>query len=260
VPFAEPLPPEIHQIGRSEIWGGMRNVDLDVDLNICTSGLTGSVYSKASDGNEGGDIYFLSVCGSDKLTRIVVADVSGHGARVSELSGWVYKILQEHMHRLGGNQALEDLNSLVSSRGFEALTTAVVAGFRLGDSKLYFSYAGHPPLLLKRRNAERWIPLLLDGSADRSNLPLGVLPTMRYDQAETPLVAGDRFLLYTDGVLECPDANGVEFGEERLLRVLEKCGNRSLVDIKASVIAELREYAEHWPSVDDVTLMAFEVR
>jgi sigma-B regulation protein RsbU (phosphoserine phosphatase) len=238
----------------------MRTVDLDVDLNICTSGLTGSVYSKASDGTEGGDIYFLSVCSSDKLTRIAVADVNGHGGRVSELSGWVYNILQEYMNTLDGNQVLVDLNSLISSRGFEALTTAVVVGFYLGDSKLYFSYAGHPPVLLKRGNAKRWIPLLLDAATEPSNLPLGVLPAMHYDQTETPLIAGDRFLLYTDGVSECPDGNGVGFGEERLLRLLEMNGNRSLADIKGSVIAELRDYAEQWPSVDDVTLMAFEVR
>ena len=179
---------------------------------------------------------------------------------MSELSGWVYDTLQEHMNRLDGSQVLVGLNSLISSRGFEALTTAVVVAFYLRTSKLYFCYAGHTPVLLKRCNAKQWLPLLLNAATEPSNLPLGVFPAMHYDQTETPLSAGDRFFLYTDGVSECPDGNGAGFGEERLLRVLEMNGHRSLVDIKGSVIAALRGYAEHWPSCDDVTLMVFEVR
>ena len=251
---------EIHQIRCSEIWGGVRGIDGDIDLDICTSGLTASVYSKASDGDNGGDIYYLSVCSVDKLTRVVVADVAGHGRQVSELSGWVYEGLQERMNGLDGNQVLVGLNSLISSRGFAALTTAIVIGFYLGDSNLYFSYAGHAPVLLKRHNQKHWIPLLLDSQTEPSNLPLGIFPTMHYDQTRTPLAAGDRFFLYTDGVSECPDANGDEFGEQRLLRVLEMNGDRGLAEIKNCVIAELRRHAEHWPSYDDVTAMVFEVR
>jgi len=250
----------VHTIRRSEVWGGARNVDQDVDLDICTSGLTGSVYSKASDGDAGGDIYFLSVCGEDKLTRFVVADVRGHGGFVKELTKCVYECFQEYMHTLDGGQALAELNTRVSSYGFDAITTAALAGFRLSDSKLCFAYAGHPPMLLKRAMAKRWIPLVLNISNDRSNLPLGVLPETRYDQEEMHLVSGDRLMLYTDGVVECSDANGVEFGVGRLLSSLEASGDRSLAEIKLSVVNELRCYSANWPSEDDVTLMAFEVR
>jgi len=254
------MPEEVHSIMRSEIWGGVSNVDQDVDLDICTSGLTGSVYSKASDGDAGGDIYFLSVCGSDKLTRFVVADVRGHGGYVKELGRWVYEIFQEYMHRLDDEQALAGLNGRISSHGFDALTTAAIAGYSLGDSKLRFAYAGHPPMLLKRANSKKWVPLLMNSSTDRSNLPLGVLPETRYDQSEIDVVSGDRILLYTDGVVECSDVNGIEFGEERLLRSLEISDDRSLAGIKSSLIDELRDYSGRWPSEDDITIMAFEVR
>lgn len=250
----------MHSIRRSEIWGGARDVDQDVDLDICTSGLTGSVYSKASDGDSGGDIYFLSVCGDDRLTRFVVADVRGHGGYVKELGKCVYDVFQEYMHTLDGGQALAGLNTRILQYGFDAITTAALAGFRLGDSKLCFAYAGHPPMLLKRANSRRWLPLLLDDSTDRSNLPLGVLPETRYDQADICLVSGDRLLLYTDGVVECSDADGAEFGVEHLLRSLENSGDQSLADIKRSIVDELRDHSESWPSEDDITLMAFEVR
>ncbi|MDR3739591.1 MAG: PP2C family protein-serine/threonine phosphatase [Terracidiphilus sp.] len=247
-------------IRRSEIWGGARNVDQDVDLDVCTSGLTGSIYSKASDGDAGGDIYFLSVCGEDKLTRFVVADVRGHGGYVKQLSECVYESFQEYMHTLDGGQALAGLNTSILRYGFDAITTAALAGFRLGDSKLCFAYAGHPPMLLERADSRRWLPLLLDDSTDRSNLPLGVLAETRYDQADTSLASGDRLLLYTDGVVECSDADGVEFGVEHLLRSLEISGDQSLAEIKRAVVDELRNHSANWPSEDDITLMAFEVR
>jgi sigma-B regulation protein RsbU (phosphoserine phosphatase) len=82
---------------------------------------------------------------------------------------------------------------------------------------------------------------------------------MHYDQSRTLLASGDRFFLYTDGVTECPDVNGDEFGEQRLLHVLEMAGDRSLAEIKNSVITELRRHAAHWPSDDDVTALVFEV-
>lgn len=157
----------------------MRNVDQDVDLDVCTSGLIGSLYSKASDGDTGGHIYFLSVCGEDKLTRFVVADVRGHGGYVKQLSESVYESFHEYMHTLDGGQALAELNSRISSFGFDAITTAVLAGFRLGDSKLCFANAGHPSMMLKRANSKEWNPLLMEISTGQSNLPLGVLPEAR---------------------------------------------------------------------------------
>ncbi|MGI8960922.1 MAG: SpoIIE family protein phosphatase [Bryobacteraceae bacterium] len=57
---------------------------------------------------------------------------------------------------------------------------------------------------------------------DRSNLPLGVFPDTQYDQERIPLHAGDRVLLYTDGVLESEDPAGNQFGERCLLATLEK--------------------------------------
>ena len=51
----------------AEIWGGIKNTDLDV----CSSGVTVSLYSSACDGGRGGDVYYFSVCGADRVTRLV---------------------------------------------------------------------------------------------------------------------------------------------------------------------------------------------
>jgi|SRR5580700_10011340 hypothetical protein len=63
----------------SEIWGGNGNADLDV----CTNGIKASVYSLPCGSERGGDVYYLSACTHEMITRMVVADVRGHGERVS---------------------------------------------------------------------------------------------------------------------------------------------------------------------------------
>ena len=75
------------------IWGGIQNIDTEV-----TAGkFIGSIYSAASEGGQGGDIYFFGVCNVDTISRLAVADVVGHGEAVSEVSQYVYDSLKAHI-------------------------------------------------------------------------------------------------------------------------------------------------------------------
>ena len=246
----------MHRIRCSEVWGGIQ----DVELDVATSGLTVSLYSAACDGGKGGDVYYFSVCGSDKLTRIAVADVAGHGEAVSHMSQWLYDALVERMNSLEGNGILTDLNSLIHSQGSPPMATAAVVAFYLGDSNLYFSYAGHPPLLLRRKDDSGWKSLELQPSPTPGNLPLGLLREAPYDQEEAPLMAGDRMFLYTDGVTDGMNSGGDCFGYERLLEVLDLSDGESLAGVKNAVLGALRSQTGGSLGHDDVTLMMIEVR
>ena len=135
-----------YMIRCAEIWGGT-SVKED---QLATPGLHATIHSSASGDSRGVDLYYVSVCAYDTLTRIAVADVRGHGESVNHLSEWLYQVLDERMNYLSSAAVLADLNDIVHSRGFEAITTAVVATFHRDNSTLYYSYAGHPPLLLGR--------------------------------------------------------------------------------------------------------------
>jgi serine phosphatase RsbU (regulator of sigma subunit) len=45
----------------------------------------------------GGDIYYFGVCKGDTISRLAIADVTGHGEAVSEISQYVYDSLKAHM-------------------------------------------------------------------------------------------------------------------------------------------------------------------
>ncbi|MEW6234920.1 MAG: PP2C family protein-serine/threonine phosphatase [Candidatus Omnitrophota bacterium] len=242
-------------IGCATIWGGIQNADFD----IAAHSLSASLYSRSCAGGKGGDIYYFSVCGKDKLTRIAVADVVGHGEDVSEISAWVYESLVKRMSNLEGNGVLSELNDKLQGRGLEAMTTAAVVAFYTGNHHLYFSYAGHPPLFVKRRYESSWSPIELKTTPGMNNLPLGIKRETYYDQNETPLEKGDRVFLYTDGVIEAPDADHNLYGKDRLLALLNSMENAAIHEIKNAVLADLLRHTSGSLEHDDVTMLVLEV-
>jgi hypothetical protein len=96
----------MYHLSCGEIWGGIRNCDDD----IVSAGLTASPCSFASDGGKGGDIYYLSTCESKMLTRLILADVVGHGESVSNISKIIYKAIKSHMNDEKGDRLLLELN------------------------------------------------------------------------------------------------------------------------------------------------------
>jgi len=246
---SEPL-----RIRCAEVWGGIMAINTDV----CTAGLSASIFSTAHDGDRGGDIYYVSVCKWDYLTRIAIADLRGHGGQASRLSAWVYESMQKRMNTTSGNKVLADLNGEVRSRGFDAITTAVVVGYHAVKQRLYFSYAGHPPAYVQHGGGE-WQPLPLDSGSGQTNLPLGVLSNVKYDMEYTKMKRGDRICLYTDGVPECTGPDDEPFGEERLAESLNRNAALSPAGLKSAILADLERHRGALPPDDDVTLLIAEL-
>lgn len=244
----------LHRIRCSEVWGGIRFIDLDV----CTGTLSASVYSHASEGGRGGDLYYFSVCDGDQLTRVAIADVVGHGDTVSRFRQWMYDALVEQMNSLDGHAVLGSLNRHACTRGLDAMTTAAVVGVYRRDSTMYFSCAGHPPVQVRRESDAAWWPVSpVRGGA--ANLPLGVSEDTAYPQERLPLEAGDRPFLYTDGLIEARDESGNLFGQERLLAVLNRTLEASPAQQKSEVLSAVERHSATFRTRDDVTLMVIEV-
>lgn len=245
----------MYRVKCAEVWGGTH----DADMDVCTNGLTASLYSVSSDGGKGGDIYYFSVCQHDVLTRVVVADVVGHGEAINSVSQWLYEALVKQIETLDSSAVLSELNQTVRERGLKAMTTAAVITFYLEDYSLYFSYAGHPPLLVRRRSEAKWRALNLPPRGTPGNLPLGVPFAAPYEQEQMRLVKGDRLFLYTDGVIEAPDADDVLFDVTRLIEVLEQTGDKELSEVKQAVLAAVRAHTNGSLAHDDVTMLAIEI-
>jgi sigma-B regulation protein RsbU (phosphoserine phosphatase) len=244
-----------YRIRCAEVWGGIDQIDRD----IVTGGLTASVYSKASGGSRGGDVYYFSVCGGDQLTRIVLADVQGHGESVAQVSAWLYDLVRDSLESLDATGVLTSLNTRMLEYHNEITATVAIVSYYLGDHTLYFSYAGHPPVLLQKRTGKVWKPLDLSHANGLVNLPLGMFPAVGYSQETTTVEPGDRVFVYSDGITEYPSAQGVPIGPDWLIKILEAKSDRSTAELKQIVLAGLASENATGADHDDMTLMVVEV-
>ena len=77
-----------------DLWGGISNRDIDVSAGK----VIGSIYSApCCQGGKGGDIYYFGVCKGDTISRLAIADVTGHGEAVAEIGQYVYDALKAYM-------------------------------------------------------------------------------------------------------------------------------------------------------------------
>ena len=119
-----------------------------------------------------------------------------------------------------------------------------------------YSAAGHPPLLLWHRATRTLLEL------NESGLLLGVRPGEEYAQTEFTLEAGDRLLVYTDGLVEAVNVRGEAFGEARLGEFI-----RTYQDLPAEQFADrLLDEVLRWPEngsirtqADDITVVVIDI-
>ena len=237
----------------AEIWGGVK----DEELDVCAPGLTMSLYSSACNGGKGGDIYYYSICRGNRMTRIAIADVTGHGTAVSEIGSWVHTELADKMDDPTLVKLFVDLNRRVASRGLEAITTAVAMSYDALDKRMEYGYAGHPPILARRGGV--WEALPHPRGNGRQNLPLGVDPNCLYRTGALTIDKGDLMLLYTDGVLEAPAPGGEQFGPERLRALVSDNSADQPHELKTKLLHALQTWTAGNLSHDDVTFLAIEV-
>ena len=87
---------------------------------------------------------------------------------------------------------------------------------------------------------------------------LGVKPTWTYADFSLPLAAGDRLLVFTDGVTEAADQKEVEFGHEGIANAAGTATG-SAAELKAKIMKEVTAFS-HGEFRDDVTLVVACIR
>jgi sigma-B regulation protein RsbU (phosphoserine phosphatase) len=219
-----------------EVRGGNEPVYTSVDL----PGLRGILYSRPCHGPEGGDVHYLSVCGSGLVTRLCVADVAGHGQVVAAVGREMHAHLRKSVNKFDDRRVMAELDRRLETEGLRAITTAALASYYHPSQRLTVAYAGHPPGWLYRASEDRWQRLEASAPAARGvamDLPLGTGLGPDFSRQRLKAPPGDRVLLVTDGVLEAPAPDGAEFGaagvEAALVGGPEAIAERLLTALRA---------------------------
>ena len=200
----------------------------------------------------GGDYY--DVLGFDEATLgLCIGDVAGKGLPAALLMS----NLQAAVRGLASPSLPPD--------GLCARLNSLVCHNTAGDRFITFFYAQlhGPARRLSYTNAGHNAPVLLhrDGSYERlqdGGCVLGVLPDPKFALGEAQLAPGDRVIFFTDGVTEACDVAGAEFGETRLLHLLQQHRAASAFQLQERILAAVGEFSSgHWQ--DDATLLVLAV-
>ena len=200
----------------------------------------------------GGDYY--DVLAFDGATLgLCIADVAGKGLPAAMLMS----NLQAGVRGLASTSLPPD--------GLCTRLNSLICHNTAGDRFITFFYAqlDGPGRRLTYTNAGHNAPVLLhrDGSYERLEAGggvLGVLPDQKFTVGTAQLAPGDRVVFFTDGVTEACDGNGDEFGEARLLRLLQEHRAALPAQLQEHILASVSEFTRgHWP--DDATLLVLAV-
>lgn len=241
-----------------EVWGGNAAVDTSVSM----AGLDAWVYSKPYESGEGGgDVHYVSSCATGRITRLLIADVSGHGNEVAELGRDLRGLMRRYVNYLDQQKFVKAMNAeFVESSAANVFATAIVTTFFAPTRQLSLCNAGHPPPLLYRADEGEWSFVDADapeGERSVSNLPLGIVDFSEYEQFEILLRPGDLVVCYTDSLIEALGRDGKQLVTAGLLEVVRSLGKpeaRTLVPKLLLAIGSLSPGNLHG---DDITVLLF---
>ena len=114
----------------------------------------GSIAGRSRATKQGGDVHYVTLCGGGLITRIVVADVSGHGSSVAEFSSSLRSLLRKHINNKSQSRLVERLNQEFAEMArLRRFATAVVATYLTSTDELSISQrrASAPAALPGRR-------------------------------------------------------------------------------------------------------------
>jgi phosphoserine phosphatase RsbU/P len=250
--------PDHNSLNCMEIWGGIE----PVETSRSTPGLEFWIYSRPHEGaKEGGDLHYVTLCGGGQVSRIVVADVSGHGTAVAAFASKLRLLLRKNINRKSQRRLVEQLNRQFGEEAkLSRFATAVVATYLTSSDRLSICNAGHPRPLYYRASGGQWSFLsteTVEPHQGAANLPLGVDDETRYDQFTILLERDDLIIFYTDAMIEAMDDQDQVLGEAGLL---ERARGLDLADLDPRVVGSalkdaVAEFRGERPPDDDLTLV-----
>ena len=183
---------------------------------------------------------------------LVVADVSGKGLASALYMAVAKTMLQRALLASPSlTAAVSDANDALERESIGSMyLTAFVARFDPSTGRLQWLNAGHP---------EPWrlgtgAPTPLGASTGG---PVGMFPRRKFEERETVLAAGERLVVFTDGVPEAQDAGGEFYGDERLAALLASSPPEN-AEATCARLADTIWKFQAGELADDLTVMVLE--
>lgn len=219
-----------------------------------------------SSGHVGGDLVGYYPAGDTRLGLFAI-DVCGHGISsalmTARLAGYLSSGAPEYnvalTRRADGThgplppaEVVETLNRLVLEElQTEHYFTLLLADLDLVSGRVVMVQAGHPHPMVQR----------VDGRLEvlgQGGLPVGLIEGAAFQEFDCILAPGDRLVILSDGVLECPDPANVQLGHDGVATILDELSALNGTAFLEALIWQMSDYAGGRDFPDDVSAISLE--
>lgn len=205
----------------------------------------------------GGDFSDIFYDQEDEV-YLTIVDVTGHGITAALLVNRIcMEIRRLAREKMEPARILYQLNGFIfdSFKGTGMFLTMFTGVLRLSTGELRYAGSAHPAAILWRNQVQRFELL------ESQNPIIGFEKTgaERFTQNQTFIQPGDKFLLYTDGIIEIEDKQKTPLGIKGLLRLLHPAMQKDSYEAASSIMNGLKRYI-HEAQRDDIYLIITALR
>lgn len=204
----------------------------------------------------GGDFYDFAPLEPGGLA-LSLGDVSGHGPRAGILTSGLQALLRA-LTRQGGREigaVVRELNrTLWQTSPDNCYATLFYAYLDPVLGELQYVSAGHESALLIRRRSGRVHRLESTGTV------LGLSDRVVFGQRTLPLEAGDLLIAHSDGVTEAANPDGLEFGEQGIVEVVQRHPHARAIDLANEILQAVDQHTGRAQPADDRTAVVVRLK
>ena len=195
----------------------------------------------------GGDFFDMQDM-PDGQFGFLVGDVAGKGPAAALLTSKILGIFSAFVS-VGDSpeQTVDHINKVLTRRAIDARYATLLYGQLSNDGKLMFCNAGHNPPLIFGPDGLRRI--------ESGGMPVGLFEIAPYTCDTLNMKPGDIMMLYSDGVTEAHNVAGEEFGEQRMVDVMEQYHEQPATVVLDKLIEAVKTFALGAEQYDDVTAL-----
>ena len=230
-----------------------RDIQMSMVPNIFPNREGLDIYAKIEPAKEiGGDLYGYLLMGDDLY--FCLGDVSGKGVPASLFMAQATRLFRTlaTQHMMPAEIATR-MNAALSEDNDQGMfVTMFIGHIDLKKGSMDFCNAGHNPPYISDAGGGKFLEML-------PNAPIGLWPGLEYDGECLEKISGQMLVVYTDGLNEAENRQQVQFGDDRLLDIMEtmpRCSAKEVIDALYEAVQLHRDGAE--PN-DDLTIMSIRV-
>ena len=185
----------------------------------------------------GGDFYNVFAIGPDHV-GIVIGDVSGKGLKAARLTSLLQDSIRAYAYEdWRPATVMNRVNRLVQHLSpTESYATVFFGVLTPSTGALVFVSGGHPtPIVVSERHVR-----FLGGQGSPI---VGAFEDVEFGQSEATLDQDEMLVLYTDGISEARDSEGVFFNGERLLKSVRRMRHTAVQHMPKRLVGAALRFA-----------------